>query len=625
MLGVMLLTASMAAEALTCMEALNNLASLEYPDAKLMLYYSGRDFDQLGQYDECNKLSSSKYVLIQTTFRETNAVLGFCGPKECSSHDYKEASQYLISEFGLSEVMEGKELNFIFSKEYNDEPMSAGGVFMVILWVLILLVVGLGTFFDQMVKKNSEIKLGPVSSFLTVFSLIENGKKLFSLPESYDNLQLFNGVRVVGIFWIVYGHCYTYQFLGAISNPFTAIDWLSDLEHKFPEMGQYLVDVFFLMAGFLLAYLTIAQLKAKRGRMNWFVFIIHRFIRMIPIYWFALFNFLLLLRYIGSGPQWPLYGDANGVGCQTYWWSNMIFLNNFFPAHEFSCMGWTWYIANDVQFYCMAPIVLILYYRSKLWGYLACFTLFAVNFISIGTISSVNHFTPTVLDGLSNKDQFLYLYIKPYTRMAPYIMGLMIGFMYRSYCDMNPSPNKEYEQLEEGGPKTNNYVDPITRLELLCTKWVFNRWLRYLAYIAGLTLMFTIGLLPYQIDKHGQDYWTQSQKSAFLTFEHFAFSFGFSLILIPMLLGYCRGLLYVLTIRYLAPIAKITFSIYVVHPIVIYWYVFSKDQAIYLQELDIFIHFLATSLISVFLGGLLSLMVESPILTLEKKYLRKGH
>lgn len=79
-----------------------------------------------------------------------------------------------------------------------------------------------------------------------------------------------------------------------------------------------MVDVFFLMAGFLLAYLTIGEMNRKNGRVNWVVFISHRFIRIMPIYWFAFLNYLLLVRYIGSGPQWPVFKEQTPEGCDNY-------------------------------------------------------------------------------------------------------------------------------------------------------------------------------------------------------------------------------------------------------------------------------------------------------------------
>mmetsp|Transcript_21737 Transcript_21737/g.21494 ORF Transcript_21737/g.21494 Transcript_21737/m.21494 type:complete len:411 (+) Transcript_21737:239-1471(+) len=406
-----------------------------------------------------------------------------------------------------------------------------------------------------------------------------------------------------------------------------------DFQHLF--MIIYVVDVFFLMAGFLLAFLTTAHLKASKGRMNWGVFEMHRFIRLIPIYYMCFFTYAFLLRYVGSGPQWPLFVEVTPDACQNYWWSNLLFVNNFFPVGQFSCMGWGWYIANDVQFYVFSPIILILYYKKKLWGYLTCIGLIGVNWLVVGIEANINDWNPTLLNGLGNKDQFLANYVKPYARMSPYLLGMIIGFMYRASVDakaekaaskqsLNVELNPNYNLIQEEKPVIRTERDIISYYEIKAFKWVHVPAFRYIGYIFGFTLMVIINFSPYQLNEHGLDYWSTPHKAAFMTFDHFGFCFGLLFFIIPMLFGYCRCLLYVLTLRILSPLAKVSFAFYVVHPLFIYWYVFSRDQALYYDDLDICYHAVGTLLFSAIAGTILSLMVESPILTLEKSLLRGG-
>ena len=59
-------------------------------------------------------------------------------------------------------------------------------------------------------------------------------------------------------------------------------------------------------------------------------------------------------------------------------WTNFLFINNFYPK-EFSdgCMGWTWYLANDFQLYCIAPVFVYLYYkRPKIGAAAVAFAVF---------------------------------------------------------------------------------------------------------------------------------------------------------------------------------------------------------------------------------------------------------
>ena len=63
-------------------------------------------------------------------------------------------------------------------------------------------------------------------------------------------------------------------------------------------------------------------------------------------------------------------------GCPTGWWTNLLYINNFYTGPQENpsqrCLGFTWYLANDMQFYILSPIVLIalLLYKLLIFEYL---------------------------------------------------------------------------------------------------------------------------------------------------------------------------------------------------------------------------------------------------------------
>ena len=67
---------------------------------------------------------------------------------------------------------------------------------------------------------------------------------------------------------------------------------------------------------------------------------------------------LNLSKYFGSGPFYPKDGFES-MYCKNTWWTNALFVNNFVDESKM-CLGVTWYLANDMQFHWISPLILIL-------------------------------------------------------------------------------------------------------------------------------------------------------------------------------------------------------------------------------------------------------------------------
>lgn len=85
--------------------------------------------------------------------------------------------------------------------------------------------------------------------------------------------------------------------------------------------------------------------------------ILYRFLRLTPAYLFAIGLNELILSYTHNNSVFsPAIYDH--VTCAKYWWRNALYVNNFYPQREF-CMLWSWYLANDMQFYIIAVVLLM--------------------------------------------------------------------------------------------------------------------------------------------------------------------------------------------------------------------------------------------------------------------------
>ena len=61
--------------------------------------------------------------------------------------------------------------------------------------------------------------------------------------------------------------------------------------------------------------------------------------------------------------------DGSAKACQDYWWANILYINNLvlWKATEV-CVGQTWYLSNDMQFYVIAPVFVVLLFWKPLAG-----------------------------------------------------------------------------------------------------------------------------------------------------------------------------------------------------------------------------------------------------------------
>ena len=67
-------------------------------------------------------------------------------------------------------------------------------------------------------------------------------------------------------------------------------------------------------------------------------FYFHVWFRLIPAYMFVILFWTNIFPHMSSGPVW--YVNQLGNTCPSYWWTNLLFINNFWPtqlAKEVNC------------------------------------------------------------------------------------------------------------------------------------------------------------------------------------------------------------------------------------------------------------------------------------------------
>lgn len=133
--------------------------------------------------------------------------------------------------------------------------------------------------------------------------------------------------------------------------------------------------------------------------------------------------------------------------CSKYWFWHLMFLNNIVPlsAHD-TCMSWTWYLANDFQFYLLIPLFASLYFKNRKWFYIVLGSILALSkIIQMGVILanslSVSYFT--------YKDEYWTIYyVKPYARIPVFLIGVLAGASYYTFKWDEPESQRIAKVIE---------------------------------------------------------------------------------------------------------------------------------------------------------------------------------
>ncbi|KAL6448083.1 hypothetical protein ACFW04_000249 [Cataglyphis niger] len=162
-----------------------------------------------------------------------------------------------------------------------------------------------------------------------------------------------------------------------------------------------------------------------RAKLNeFFVSVIRRYIRLTPAFMIMVGILQLNSGWYNKTSQFYMEERPHEI-CEKYWWRNLLYINNLFD-HKELCMSWSWYLANDMQFFIIGITLLIL---STIYFYTAAFILIALLIGSIvlsGYISYIYEYVPILSEMYKLLD---VLYYPPWVRIGPYIIGIIAAYI----------------------------------------------------------------------------------------------------------------------------------------------------------------------------------------------------
>ncbi|GIY90712.1 nose resistant to fluoxetine protein 6 [Caerostris darwini] len=339
------------------------------------------------------EIENKIFAFYQLTHR-----FGICVPSTCSADDMQ-----------MLGAQAGKPLNFGIrvSNCLVNEEIQVETVHIVILCIATLLVifVCIGTVLESYLsrRKNEDGKTATPSlpqQILMAFSASYNAHKLFSFESKTSELKCLHGIRALSMTWVILGHTYIWINFQALTKSSVISTWFNNIEFEAILNGWLSVSSFI-------------------------------FLRLYPSVLLVL-GVMFFLPWLASGPFWAELPGVEVANCRQFWWTNLLFINNWRPMSEM-CMQHSWYISADMQLHIIAVFVLIALYRNAYVGFAMAFFLVLGGSLAVGIITYVNDYEPTILLSTINLKQMYRIiediHVKTFTYFGPYCIGIGIGYL----------------------------------------------------------------------------------------------------------------------------------------------------------------------------------------------------
>ncbi|KER25662.1 hypothetical protein T265_06950 [Opisthorchis viverrini] len=454
---------------------------------------------------------------------------------------------------------------------------------------------------DYLAYRTNLINCHPTLVLPCAYSLPFNAWKLWCAtpqlrtgPDGIKRehpLTCLDGIRFFAMVWIIFAHCSAFSVLSA-NNPILAAQKIfHEPSAEVIMVGTLSVDIFFFMSGLLTTYITMERfwhVKNTAARVKfWAMYVVHRFIRLTPMYMLVLILYTGLFIHSNDGPLFPQDPNKSDITfCKKNWY--VTYLNNLIRSDE-TCIGWTWYLANDMQFsLVLAPIFITLTAWNQLAGLIFAISLIISGTAAYGGISYAYNFGILPYDST----EFYRVYVTPYTRWGTYAIGMILGWILL-----------KYPTLRIRRTVRNIFLVPIVGLSI--------------AALLILPIMYG----PHEMTKHMVPIWDLGTEIAYVSLSRPVFILGVAIVVYLCATDWAEPVRLFFSWSAFRLPARLTYGAYLFHLIVLsYKYGGAKLPMMIDTQTWVFTFF--SVICPSYLGSfILTMATDSPVLALER-YLR---
>ena len=251
----MILVLIHVAYAQTCQQKLDHVLKNELMPRINSFNTEGKGLDYLGGYPECFS-SNLTYAAI---FWKKNYLpcssFGFCIPNGCEKEDYDQILQSLSSDYNLPEQISSSSMSIKYIDFSVTKPMPKAAYFFIVSFFILILLEIVGTVYCLF--NNSD-------GFLKQFSIVNNFRNLVRGPDSDNDLNSLDGIRALTSITVLLLHSFFFELFFAVEDRREYNNTFNGLMFTFMINLGHSIDVFFLLSGFLMSYLTIREIQSRQ-------------------------------------------------------------------------------------------------------------------------------------------------------------------------------------------------------------------------------------------------------------------------------------------------------------------------------------------------------------------------
>ncbi|XP_063386162.1 uncharacterized protein LOC134672192 [Cydia fagiglandana] len=374
----------------------------------------------------------------KTHFDRTIVHRGVCVTQTC--RDYLDNSSGLVptveaclnSTLYKSHGLQTKVMKDVVYCTKFEEPAGYDLVDYVVALVMLVLVLFnvAGSLTDHVGCAETKSTGGRL---LLCFSIKRNWVRLRTAagdgPEPrLERLKCFTGLKTITTILVIMAHS-PINIAISTSDP----EFLENIYHNpaatFLFNGTLIVQTFFLVSGFLLAY-NLLLMEEKRP-ISWDMLpkgVLIRWLRFAPVNAVVLAFVATWQRHLGSGPLWKSLVHKEASQCRHDWFYNLLYVHNYVDNSD--CMPHTWYLGADMQLSVLGLVIFCLVTSPKLRK-MAVAAAFVVGVVTpaihvvVQNLSPILIVSPEVARNIFVRDPtFNNLYKRGHTNLVNYAVGL---------------------------------------------------------------------------------------------------------------------------------------------------------------------------------------------------------